>query len=154
MKLPVPLLPLILLTSAGLQGCGHETSPSKVDAADSQAQPPGTTLEGQAKGAMDAAKVAVAKGQDEWRKLAETQLPEIDRKITELKDKVSKASGSAKVELDKLVQEIGEQRQALQEKLGELKSSGAEKWDGVRIEVDHTLGELRKTIDQALEKSK
>lgn len=154
MKLPSPFLASILITFTGLQACGHESSPSNVKAAESKSPSSGMNLEGKANEAMGAAKDAVAKGKEEWKKFADTQVPEIDKQIAHLKDKAAKASGSAKVELDKLMQQIGEQRKALEAKLGELKTAGSEQWQSSKGDINQALADLKQSIDQALEKSK
>jgi hypothetical protein len=146
-------LSIVLCASSILSACGQDAAPSHVDAAD-KSKPLGTTLDAKAHEAMGAANDAVAKGKDEWNKLTETKMPEVDQKIAELKDRVAKASGSAKVELDKLVQDIGEKRKVVEQKLGELKSASAEQWQSARAGIDHALGDLKKSLDQALEKSK
>jgi hypothetical protein len=146
-------LSIVLTATSIFAACGQDTSPSHVDAAD-KSKPLGTTLDAKAQEAMGAAKDAVAKGKEEWNKLAETKMPEVDQKIAELKERVSKASGSAKVELDKLVQEIGEKRKVVEQKLGELKTASAEQWQSARGDIDRALSDLKKSLDQALEKSK
>jgi DNA-binding transcriptional MerR regulator len=149
MKLSVAFISVVLSASPFIAACGRDSSPAHVDAASS-----GSTLESTAKGVSDSAKDALAKGKDEWRKFVDANMPEVDRRIAELKDGAAKATGSAKVELDKLAQDVGEKRQVLQQKLDELKTASSAQWQSSRADIDRALGDLRQSIDHALDKTK
>ena len=158
MKLPFALVSAILTASCAFSACGQDSSPSHVDAADSSSQPADTSLETKTKQAVTAAesatKDAVLKAKEEWKKLTDPKVVDTDKAIAQLKESVAKASGDAKVELDKLVHEIDAQRQTLDGELHELKSTSAEKWHVASQKIDRTLADLKRQIDQALEKSR
>jgi hypothetical protein len=152
MKLALPFLSSILIASAALQACGDDSTPGKVNAADS------SSLETKAKHAVESAegatKDAVAKAKAEWKKVADSHAVDIDKEIAKLKESAAKASGSAKTELDKVVQDIGEQRKVIEQKISELKAAGSDKWQAMSADIDRMMSDLKKSIDNALEKSK
>jgi hypothetical protein len=158
MKLQLLLVSSLLATLAALSACGHDADSKPVDAADSSAQPGDSSLETQAKHAVsnaeNATKDAVHKAQEQWNKLTNTKMSDLDQSFSALKEKAAEASGEAKVELDKLVRELDEQRKALQQQFAELEASSSEKWQAAKQRIDENLTQLKKSIDSALEKSK
>jgi hypothetical protein len=157
MKQSQSFISSILTAAALFSSCGQDNHPSKVDAAESTSQGE-SSLETQTKQAVSSAesatKDAVQEAKQEWKKLTEPKVVDLDKSIADLKRKAEEASGDARIELDKLVQEVGKERKALQQEFTELKAASAEKWQAASQTIDQKLSDLKKSIDSALEKSK
>jgi peptidoglycan hydrolase CwlO-like protein len=120
------LLPLALSGALVLLGC--ETNPSSPTTSDATTQ------------------AAMAK-RDEYVREMSKRLDEFDAKCKELDDKISKAEGQAKKDLEKKVAEAKVKREAAAKKLEELKEAGGDRWEKVKDGVGNALDDLKKVFD-------
>ena len=93
-------------------------------------------------------------GYAEFQKSASEALASTDKKIAELRTKASSATESAKVELDKTLASLEEKRQAVGNRISELKNEAPEKAQAMVDKLKTELAELKKATEDAVAKFK
>lgn len=83
---------------------------------------------------------------DEFIAKTQEELQEIDKETVALKRRLQNLSGEAESELKEEFVELQEERDAAQQKLDELKTQTAEKWQILRTGVSAAIAELKETV--------
>jgi len=91
------------------------------------------------------AKAAQAK-RDEYARVMQKQLDELDTKYEELKASADKAEGQAKKDLEKKLEEAKVKRDAAAKKLGELKDASPDRWEKIKDGVGNAFDDLKKVF--------
>ena len=68
-------------------------------------------------------------------------------KLNEMNAKAQKASGDVKAKMLKEIAEMRDRKDELQQKLTELKSAGAEKWESLKASAEKGKEDLKKRWD-------
>jgi hypothetical protein len=87
------------------------------------------------------------KPRDEAAAALKTTFDDLDKKVTELKLKMEKATGEEKAKLEARWKESSGKRDAAKKKLEELKTAAADKWEAAKKEADTALAELKKSVE-------
>lgn len=67
-----------------------------------------------------------------------SKLDDLDDRIDTLEQKGKEFQGEARKEYDKRLLDLKEKRLHVDRKLDELRAAGEEKWQGLKIEAEHT----------------
>jgi hypothetical protein len=97
--------------------------------------------------AVDATTEAAKAKRDEYAREMSKRLDEFDVKCKELEDRISKAEGEAKKDLEKKLTEAKVKRDAAAKKLDELKAASADRWEKVKEGVGNALDDLKKVFE-------
>jgi predicted nuclease with TOPRIM domain len=87
------------------------------------------------------------KPRDEAAATLKTTFDDLDKKVTELKEKMEKATGDEKARLEAKWKESSGKRDAAKKKLEELKTAAADKWEAVKKQADAAFGEFKKAVE-------
>jgi nucleotide-binding universal stress UspA family protein len=79
----------------------------------------------------------------------EIQLKEWGAKIEELKAKTQKSKADLKSKYEKQIEDLQAKQTVVQQKLRELRESGEEAWEGLKIGIEKSLDELKGSLDRA-----
>lgn len=67
-----------------------------------------------------------------------SQLDDLDDRIDALEQKGKAFQGEARKEYDKRLLDLQEKRRQVDRKIDELRAAGEEKWQGLKVEAEHT----------------
>ncbi len=87
-----------------------------------------------------------------YQEKLEAQLKEWSAKIEDLKGRAGKASGEARVELNKQIEKLRGMQETAQARLKDAREAGGEAWEKVRSGLDKTVGDLKSTWDKVAAK--
>jgi hypothetical protein len=145
---------LVLVSAAALASCGDSSS-GRVDANEEHsANDEHSATQQKTADALDATKTAWTKSKEAASAIAAETLAKIDKAIADLKAKFAASNPEAKAELDKLMQDIEVKRKELQQKLDELKAAHADQWQSVSAQLQQSFNDVKKSIQDALAKTK
>jgi ElaB/YqjD/DUF883 family membrane-anchored ribosome-binding protein len=82
---------------------------------------------------------------EDYQKKIETQLKEWTAKISELMGKAEQATADVKDKMMKDIKELVGRKDEIQQKLNEIKSAGAEKWESIKASAEKGMEDLKKT---------
>jgi hypothetical protein len=111
-----------------------------------------TTAKAVADGFKDAAATTneyVTENKDEFVAAADKRLSGLDTKISELAQKSASYKDDAKVQADKTLADLREQRDKLKTRFDELKKSGADTWKDSKAGFASALDGLEKSYENA-----
>jgi hypothetical protein len=91
--------------------------------------------------------VAAKAKRDEYVRLMQKQLNELDAKYAELKASAAKAEGQAKIGMDKKVELANVKRDAAAKKLDDLKEAAPDRWEKVKEGVGSAFSDLKKVFE-------
>jgi PBP1b-binding outer membrane lipoprotein LpoB len=129
-----------------LPGCSREEQTTR----DQRPEPSAQTrdLQERYKDAAVATKEYVAKNKDEFVASMDKKLKELDGKITDLAKQTESYKDDAKLEADKALATLREQRQKLSDQFEQLKQSSADAWTDLKARFESAMGEVEKTYDE------
>ena len=137
---------------AVLVGCSR-SEPPRAEAA-SNTTVTAREVQERYKDAAESTKTYVAENKDEFLAATDKKLKELDAKIGDLTKKSESYTDDAKVEADKALAALREQRKTANEKFEEVKKSSAEAWKEVKAGFESVLAELEKAYEDAKSKFK
>ncbi len=126
-------------TSSGTNAATHVTSDD---------------LKDKYKNAATATKNYVAENKDEFVASMNQKLKELDDKITAMSKKSEDYKDDAKVQADKAVQSLRQERQSVNEQFEKLKQSSAEGWEKLKAGLNTAIAELDQAYTNAKSKFK
>ena len=91
---------------------------------------------------------------DTYLNQMQAQLREEDAKIQQLKARADKAQAEAKISYYEQIETLRSKQAAAQQKLLELKSSGDNAWEHLKLGVDRACNDLKLAFDDASAKLK
>ena len=100
------------------------------------------------------AKDTVGAGVAEFQKTANETMITIDHHLAELKAKAAEATEDVKQEVSDAYAKLTEERQALGDKLAQMKTEAPSKAQSMMTELKSDLADLKKSVDDALAKYK
>lgn len=89
---------------------------------------------------------------EHYQEQIEAQIKEWATKLKEMNAKAQKASGDVKAKMLKEIAEMRDRMDKLQQKLTELKSAGAEKWESLKASAEKGKEDLKKRWDSLKKK--
>lgn len=90
---------------------------------------------------------AAAALRDQYAKEMRKQLEVLDAKTADLQEKAAKASGQAKVDLEKKLEEAKVKHADAAKKLEELKGASAERWEKLKEGFGKAFDDLKKVVE-------
>ena len=147
------LIPTVLSAALALASCSQESSEAPVHASEGTSGAPTSydKLKGDAQSAYESAKTALAEKQKEFRAHSQEHLDALDAKLAELRGKAEQASADAKPKLEELSRDLAKQRDQVAAKVDQWKTTSADAWQSFTTQVDQTLHDLDRKVDEALE---
>jgi len=125
-------------------GCEQKTPPTPVQqSADQKA----AEAKAKTKEAADATVAAAEAKRDEYAAAMRKQLDKLDVQYAELKERAVKAEGEMKKDLDRKVAAAKVKRDAAAEKLDELKTASADRWEKIKDGVGNAFDDLKKAFE-------
>jgi hypothetical protein len=94
----------------------------------------------------DKAKEAAAAAKKAFQGPVDTTLEKADKEIARLEEGQKTASGEAKKALDEKVGKAKDLRSKLRSKLKDLGEAGADKWEGMKTDIEQLSKDLSKTL--------
>jgi hypothetical protein len=91
-----------------------------------------------------------ASRRDQFIERAEVDLTRARARVAELQDSSRKATGAARVALDRQVAVLQRDEKAAEDQIAEMKRAGASRWRQFERDVDAAIARLRKAIDLAV----
>ena len=85
----------------------------------------------------------------EFSSTREAQLEELEAKFAALQEKAKKASDELKIGFDEQVYEIEQKRNAVIDKMEQLRRSKDQSWQDIRDDLDQALLDLSTALDVA-----
>jgi len=143
MKIVSQTIPLSLALL--IVGCSQseKTSSEKAPTAPVTAQ----NVQDQFKNAATTAKTFVIENKDEFVATMNKKLHELDAKIDELAKKSEPYKDDAKVQADKALAALREQRQAVNEQFEKAKQAGGDAWQEIKAKCSSAMAELEVAYD-------
>ncbi|WP_414578728.1 hypothetical protein [Anabaena sp. CCY 9402-a] len=84
----------------------------------------------------------------------EAKLQEWGAKLDAMRTKADQTSADAKAELDKQIKELTTKREAMQQKLTELKASSDDAWESLKAGTQSAWNDLSASFEEAASKFK
>ena len=94
-----------------------------------------------------AAKVALMQKHTDAKVAAQKELDGVDRKLTYLKDKLSKATGPAKKNGDTAMADFTKKHDAVKADIDKLGSATDTAWDAAKTDADRDVAALKQSLD-------
>jgi hypothetical protein len=135
---------------AGLVGCSRNEQAQNETASNSTVT--AQEVQERYKTAAEATRTYVTENKDEFLAATDKRLKELDAKISDLAKKSESYTEDAKVEADKALTSLREQRKTANEKFEEVKKSSAEAWKEVKAGFESVLAELEKAYENTKSK--
>jgi hypothetical protein len=105
------------------------------------------TLRKEVKQALTAAKSYTFQQKDKYEEELNEVLADVDDRIDQLEDEAKDAGAEAKAELQDKISRLKKQRTILSDRLGKVKSAGAEAWDDIKSGVNAAGEDLEKMLE-------
>lgn len=84
-----------------------------------------------------------------YREKMEAKLAQWNAEMDKLSAKLSEAKADVKISYAEKIEEFMAKRDALKEQMDELRGSGDEAWQRIKIGVDNAASDLLKALDKA-----
>jgi hypothetical protein len=136
----------------GFVGCGRNEQAQNETASNTTVT--AREVQERYKSAAEATKTYVTENKDEFLAATDKRLKELDTKISDLAKKSESYTDDAKVEADKALTALREQRKTANEKFEEVKKSSAEAWKEVKAGFESVLADLEKAYEDIKSKFK
>jgi archaellum component FlaC len=85
-----------------------------------------------------------------YEKKLEAQLDEWSAEIEKLKAKAEKAGADAQINYHRHIEELQSMQEGVSKKLGELKSTSDDAWEGIREDIEELGRSLGNTLKSAI----
>jgi uncharacterized protein YlxW (UPF0749 family) len=88
---------------------------------------------------------------EEYQAKVERELEKTDERLNELEARIRDGTGEERRQLEREAADLKDERQAVQNKLDELRSAGADDWQEIKGDIDTALSRVNEKVDKALE---
>ena len=132
-----------LLAAFAVVGCKKETASTETPATQID------QISRQARREVQDTKEYLKDKRDDFRVASDRRLAEMDLKLDEYERKAASLKDDAKVEADRTVKALREQRNKLKESYGDLKDETRSGWNDLKSAFDRSLDELEKGLKDA-----
>ena len=134
----------------GIVGIGLLTIPVVVAAGASDGRVTGDAVIREAQEAVTATKDYTIQQKDAFQRKIQTELEEIQVRITQLRGQVEHASGEARADLQKAIGELEKKKDLVHKKAEDLHSATASSWEQARLKTSAAMDDLRDSLKRAL----
>ena len=110
----------------------------------------GDTVIREAKEAMTATKDYTIQQKDAFQRKVQTELDEMQVRITQLRGQVEHASASARADIQKSIVELEKKKELASKKVQEIHSATASSWEQVKSKAAAAMDDLRESLNQTL----
>ena len=88
------------------------------------------------------------------QKVLGDRMADVEKQISNLKGKTGQASEAARSEWTRTLAELQQKKRVAAEKLDQLKESGMDKWQGLKVAAEAAFADLEKGLKDAFGRSK
>lgn len=134
----------------GIVGIGLLTIPVVVTAAASDGRVTGDTVIREAQEAVTATKDYTIQQKDAFQRKVQTELDEMQARITQLHGQVEHASGEARADIQKAIGELEKKKDLANKKVEAIHSATASSWEQVKSKTAAAMDDLRDSLKRAL----
>ena len=134
----------------GIVGIGLLTMSVVVAAGAAEKPVTGETVIREAKEAVTATKDYTVQQKDAFQRKVQTELDEMQVRITQLRGQVEHASASARAEIQKSIEELEKKKELASKKAQEIHSATASSWEQVQSKAVAAMDDLRESLNQTL----
>ncbi len=134
----------------GIVGIGLVAIPVAVVAGASDGRVTGDTVIREAQEAMTATKDYTVQQKDAFQRKVQTELDEMQVRITQLRGQVESASGKARADIQKAIGELEKKKDLANKKAEAIHSATAASWEQVKSKTAAAMDDLRDSLKQAL----
>ena len=134
----------------GIVGIGLLTIPVVVAAGASDKPVTGDTVIREAQEAVTATKDYTIQQKDAFQRKVQTELDEMQVRITQLRGQVKHASGEAIADIEKAIGELEKKKDLANKKVKAIHSATASSWEQVKSKTEAAMDDLRDSLKRAL----
>ena len=133
----------------GIVGIGLLTIPVVVAAGASDKPVTGDTVIREAQEAVTATKDYTIQQKDAFQRKVQTELDEMQVRITQLRGQVKHASGEARRDIKKAIGELEKKKDLAHKKAQDIHSATASSWEQVKSKTAAAMDDLRDSLTRA-----
>lgn len=134
----------------GIVGIGLLTIPVVVAAGASDKPVTGDTVIREAQEAVTATKDYTIQQKDAFQRKVQTELDEMQVRITQLRGQVKHASGEARADIQKAIGELEKKKDLAEKKAEAIHSATASSWEQVKLKTAAAMDDLRDSLNRTL----
>ena len=134
----------------GIVGIGLLTIPVVIAAGASDKPVTGDTVIREAQEAVTATKDYTIQQKDAFQRKVQTELDEMQVRITQLRGQVKHASGEARADIQKAIGEIEKKKDLAEKKAEAIHSATASSWEQVKLKTAAAMDDLRDSLNRTL----
>jgi signal transduction protein with GAF and PtsI domain len=134
----------------GLVGIGLLAMPITSTAGASDKPVTGETVVREAQEAVTATKDYTIQQKDAFQRKVQTELDEMQVRITQLRGQVKHASAEASADIQKAIVELEKKRDLAQKKAQDIHSATASSWEQVKSKTTAAMDDLRDSLNRTL----
>ena len=134
----------------GIVGIALLTMPVVVAAGASDRPVTGDTVIREAREAVTATKDYTIQQKDAFRRKVQTELDEMQVRITQLRGQVEHASGEARADIQKAIGELEKKKDLANKKVEAIHSATASSWEQVKSKTAAAMDDLRDSLTRTL----
>jgi len=134
----------------GIVGIGLFTIPVVVAAGASDKQVTGDTVIRETQEAVTVTKDYTIQQKDAFQREVQTELDEVQVRITQLRGQIKHASAEARADLQKAIRELEKKKDLANKKIEAIHSATASSWEQVKSKTAAAMNDLRDSLNRAL----
>jgi signal transduction protein with GAF and PtsI domain len=134
----------------GIVGIGLLTIPVVVAAGASDKPVTGDTVIRETQEAVTATKDYTIQQKDAFQRKVQTELDEMQVRITQLRGQVKHASAEARADIQKAIKELEKKKNLASKKVEAIHSATASSWEQVKSKTEAAMDDLRDSLNRAL----
>ncbi|HEY3243488.1 MAG TPA: hypothetical protein VGM03_09055 [Phycisphaerae bacterium] len=143
------IIPLLLLVVACREESTRRGSGNGRRAPQSQPATSADELRQRADEALDAVRRFSYDKKQEYERLIERELTQLDKRIAELKAQAESASEQARPVIEQRIEELQKQTTNARQRLVRMRETGEKAWDEVQLGVETAVRDLKKSFARA-----
>jgi ribosome-interacting GTPase 1 len=133
----------------GIVGIGLLTIPVVVAAGASDKPVTGDTVIRETQEAVTATKDYTIQQKDAFQRKVQTELDEMQVRITQLRGQVKHASAEARADIQKAIEELEKKKDLASKKVEAIQSATASSWEQVKSKTEAAMDDLRDSLVRA-----
>jgi ribosome-interacting GTPase 1 len=133
----------------GIVGIGLLTIPVGVAAGTSDKPVTGDTVIRETQEAVTATKDYTIQQKDAFQRKVQTELDEMQVRITQLRGQVKHASAEARADIQKAIEELEKKKDLASKKVEAIQSATASSWEQVKSKTEAAMDDLRDSLVRA-----
>jgi uncharacterized protein YjbJ (UPF0337 family) len=134
----------------GIVGIGLLTIPVVGAAGVSEKSVTGDKVIRETQEAVTATKDYTIQQKDAFQRKVQTELDEMQVRITQLRGKVKDASGKARADIEKSIVELEKKKDLAQKKVEDIHSATASSWEQVKSKTAAAVDDLRDSLNRTI----